>query len=150
MKILLIEDDTQLCMTIKEQLTKEGYIVDTCNAGDEAFLYAVDPDNDYDLAIIDRMLPIIDGLSIIKAMRQKNILLTPKEFHLIQIFLSSPGTIFSREQLLQKVWNTNDEVEPGNVDNYIYFLRKRLKCLNSNCCINSVYGSGYSLEVKHD
>ena len=73
MKILLIEDDTQLCMTIKEQLTKEGYIVDTCNAGDEAFLYAVDPDNDYDLAIIDRMLPIIDGLSIIKAMRQKNI-----------------------------------------------------------------------------
>lgn|SRR5574344_1494233 len=228
MKILLIEDDTQLCMTIKEQLTKEGYIVDTCNAGDEAFLYAVDPDNDYDLAIIDRMLPIIDGLSIIKAMRQKNIqipviiitgmselndkiegldngaddylikpfhikelsarvralvrrppqikenitleiddlslnlashqlscnhnslLLTPKEFHLIRIFLSSPGTIFSREQLLQKVWNTNDEVEPGNVDNYIYFLRKRLKCLNSNCCINSVYGSGYSLEVKHD
>ena len=73
MKILLIEDDTQLCMTIKEQLTKEGYIVDTCNTGYEAFLYAVSADNDYDLAIIDRMLPIIDGLSIIKAMRQKNI-----------------------------------------------------------------------------
>ena len=73
MKILLIEDDTQLCMTIKEQLTKEGYIVYTCNTGDEAFLYAVSADNDYDLAIIDRMLPIIDGLSIIKAMRQKNI-----------------------------------------------------------------------------
>ena len=73
MKILLIEDDIQLCMTIKEQLTKEGYIVDTCNTGDEAFLYAVSTDNDYDLAIIDRMLPIIDGLSIIKAMRQKNI-----------------------------------------------------------------------------
>ena len=62
MKILLIEDDTQLCMTIKEQLTTEGYIVDTCNTGDEAFLYAVSADNDYDLAIIDRMLPIIDGL----------------------------------------------------------------------------------------
>lgn len=73
MKILLIEDDTQLCMTIKDQLTKEGYIVDTCNTGDEAFMYAVNTDNDYDLAIIDRMLPVIDGLSIIKAMRQKNI-----------------------------------------------------------------------------
>lgn len=228
MKILLIEDDIQLCMTIKEQLTKEGYIVDTCNTGDEAFLYAMNASNDYDLAIIDRMLPVIDGLSIIKAMRQKNIqipviiitgmselndkiegldngaddylikpfhikelsariralvrrppqikenqtlefddlslnpashqlscshaslLLTPKEFHLIQIFLSSPGTIFSREQLLQKVWNADNEVEPGNVDNYIYFLRKRLKTLNSRCYINSVYGSGYSLEVKHD
>ena len=97
----------------------------------------------------------IDDLSLNLASHQlscnhTSLLLTPKEFHLIQIFLSSPGTIFSREQLLQKVWNTNNEVEPGNVDNYIYFLRKRLKCLNSNCCINSVYGSGYSLEVKHD
>ena len=228
MKILLVEDDPYLCKTIKSQLSKEGFLVDICTTGDEAFLYAVNQHDTFDLAIIDRMLPVIDGLSIIKAMRQKNIqipviiitgmselndkiegldngaddylikpfhikelsarvralvrrppqikenitleiddlslnlashqlscnhnslLLTPKEFHLIQIFLSSPGTIFSREQLLQKVWNTNDEVEPGNVDNYIYFLRKRLKCLNSNCCINSVYGSGYSLEVKHD
>ena len=44
----------------------------------------------------------------------------------------------------------NAEVEPANVDNYIYFLRKRLKALNSKCYINSVYGSGYTLEVKHD
>lgn len=228
MKILLIEDDKNLCMTIKNQLSKEGFIVDICNTGDEAFLYAINQDNDYDLAIVDRMLPIIDGLSIIKAMRQKGIqipiiiitgmselddkiegldsgaddylikpfhikelsariralirrppqikentflefndlslnlanqqlycnntslLLTPKEFNLIQIFLSSPGTIFSREQLIQKAWGTSVEVEPGNVDNYIYFLRKRLRTINSKCYINSVYGSGYTLEVKHD
>lgn len=228
MKILLVEDDTQLCMAIKDQLSKEGYIIDICHSGDEAFLYALNSDRNYDLAIIDRMLPVIDGLSIIKAMRQKDIqipviiitgmselddkiegldngaddylikpfhikelsariralvrrppqlkentiltfadlslnlanqqlsckqtslLLTPKEFNLIQIFLSSPGTIFSREQLMQKAWETNAEVEPGNVDNYIYFLRKRLRNLNSQCRINSVYGSGYTLEVGHD
>lgn len=228
MKILLIEDDKNLCMAINNRLTKEGFIVDICNTGDEAFLYAVSQDNHYDLAIIDRMLPVIDGLSIIKAMRQKDIqipiiiitgmselddkiegldsgaddylikpfhikelsarirallrrpaqiqenkslvfydlslnlanqqlycnnaslLLTPKEFNLIQIFLSSPGTVFSREQLMQKAWGTNAEIEPGNVDNYIYFLRKRLKTLNSCCFIQSVYGSGYALEVKHD
>lgn len=224
MKILLIEDDINLCMAIKNQLTKEGFIIDICNTGDDAFLYAINPDNEYDLAIIDRMLPVIDGLTIIKAMREKNIqipiiiitgmselndkiegldngaddylikpfhikelsariraltrrppqikenntltyedltlhlhnqqlccnntsiLLTPKEFNLIQIFLASPGTIFSREQLIQKAWGSSAEVEPGNVDNYIYFLRKRIKTLNSNCYIQSVYGSGYVLE----
>lgn len=228
MKILLIEDDQNLCMTIKNQLSKEGFLVDVCNTGDEAFLYAINSGNDYNLAIVDRMLPVIDGLTIIKAMRQKGIqipiiiitgmselddkiegldsgaddylikpfhikelsariralirrpsqikeskslefndlslnlanqqlycsneslLLTPKEFNLIQIFLSSPGTIFSREQLIQKAWGTSVEVEPGNVDNYIYFLRKRLKTLHSNCHIHSVYGSGYTLEVQND
>lgn len=228
MKILLIEDDTNLCMTIKKQLSKDGFLVDICNTGDEAFLYAINQDNDYDLAIVDRMLPVIDGLTLIKAMRQKgiqipiiiitgmselddkiegldsgaddylikpfhikelsariralsrrpvqirentimefndlslnlanqqlycnnnSILLTPKEFNLIQIFLSSPSTIFSREQLIQKAWGTSADVELGNVDNYIYFLRKRLKTLNSNCFIQSVYGSGYTLEVQND
>lgn len=228
MKILLIEDNQNLCMTIKSQLSKEGFLVDVCNTGEEAFLYAINPENDYDLAIVDRMLPVVDGLTIIKAMREKDIqipviiitgmselndkiegldngaddylikpfhlkelsariralirrppqikentsldyndlslnlanqqlycnnaslLLTPKEFHLIQIFLSSPGTIFSREQLMQKAWGTGAEVEPGNVDNYIYFLRKRLKSLHSNCLIRSIYGSGYTLEVTHD
>ena len=228
MKILLVEDDKNLCMAIKNQLSKEGFLVDICNTGDEAFLYAINPENNYDLAIVDRMLPVVDGLTIIKAMRKKGIqipviiitgmselddkiegldngaddylikpfhikelfariralirrppqikentslmfhdlslnlatqqlscknaslLLTPKEFNLIQIFLSSPGTIFSREQLMQKVWGTSAEVEPGNVDNYIYFLRKRLKALHSNCLIRSIYGSGYTLEVTHD
>ena len=46
---------------------------DVCNTGDEAFIYAINQDNDYDLAIVDRMLPVIDGLSIIKAIRQKGI-----------------------------------------------------------------------------
>lgn len=68
MKILLIEDDTNLCMTIKKQLSKDGFLVDICNTGDEAFLYAINQDNDYDLAIVDRMLPVIDGLTLIKAM----------------------------------------------------------------------------------
>lgn len=73
MKILLIEDDLNLCMTIKNHLSIEGFLVDICNTGDEAFLYAINQDNEYDLAIVDRILPVIDGLSIIKAMRQKDI-----------------------------------------------------------------------------
>ena len=71
MKILLLEDDKYLCDNMKQQLTKEGYIVDACNDGEEGLLLALDRNNGYDLAVIDRMLPVIDGLAIIKAMRNK-------------------------------------------------------------------------------
>ena len=42
MKILLLEDDKYLCDNMKQQLTKEGYIVDACNDGEEGFLLALD------------------------------------------------------------------------------------------------------------
>ena len=38
----------------------------------------------------------------------------------------------------------------NNLDNYIYFLRKRLRTVGSECVLSSVYGSGFILEVKHD
>ena len=46
-------------------------MVDCCNDGETAMLYALNTDYAYDLAIVDRMLPIIDGLTIIKSMREK-------------------------------------------------------------------------------
>ena len=46
-------------------------MVDACNDGETAMLYALHTDYSYDLAIVDRMLPVIDGLTIIKAMRKK-------------------------------------------------------------------------------
>ena len=73
MKILLLEDDLELCNSIQSQLTKNGYMVDACNDGETAMLYALHTDYSYDLAIVDRMLPVIDGLTIIKAMRKKGI-----------------------------------------------------------------------------
>ena len=71
MKILLLEDDLELCKNIKISLEKENYMVDCCNDGETAMLYALNTDYSYDLAIVDRMLPIIDGLTIIKSMRKK-------------------------------------------------------------------------------
>ncbi len=73
MKILLLEDDLELCGIIQMELVKNGYLADSCNDGVTAMLYALNTDYAYDLAIIDRMLPVIDGLTIIKAMRAKGI-----------------------------------------------------------------------------
>ena len=66
MKILLIEDDKNLCSMIKQKLTQENYIVDACTSGEDGMIYALNANNGYSLAIIDRMLPVIDGLTIIK------------------------------------------------------------------------------------
>ena len=82
--------------------------------------------------------------------KENAIPLTPKEFLLICAFLEKPDTILTREQLMQQVWETNALIEQGNVDNYVYFLRKRLRVLGSECSITTSYGSGYLLEVCHD
>ena len=226
-KILLIEDDPDLCQSIQQELMKNGYSADCCNDGETAMLYALNTDYGYDLAIIDRMLPVIDGLTIIKAMRRKNIqipviiitgmaalddrvdgldggaddylvkpfhirelmarvraltrrpqqiqdtgmlscadlhldspgrtltckgqelVLTAKEAALLSVLMKQPETVFSREQLVLKVWGSNADIEPGNVDNYISFLRKRLRELHSNCAIKTIYGAGYRLEESH-
>lgn len=47
--------------------------MDAYGDGEEDFLLALDRNNGYDLAVIDRMLPVVDGLTIIKAMRNKQI-----------------------------------------------------------------------------
>lgn len=223
-KVLLMEDDLDLCQSIQQELMKNGYSIDCCNDGETAMLYALNTNYGYDLAIVDRMLPVIDGLTIIKAMRRKNIqipviiitgmsalddrvdgldggaddylvkpfhirelmarvraltrrpqqiqdtgvlsyadlhfdypnrkitcnsyelVLTAKEAELLSVLMKQPKTAFSREQLVLKVWGSNADIEPGNVDNYISFLRKRLRELHSSCEIKTIYGTGYRLE----
>lgn len=58
MKILLLEDDLDLCRSIQNVLIKNGYTVDACNDGETAMLYALNTDYGYELAIVDRMLPL--------------------------------------------------------------------------------------------
>lgn len=74
MHILCIEDDLELLDYISKNLTENEYIVDTATNGREGLAMA---NNDrYDILLVDRMLPELDGLAIIKSLRaSKN--LTP-------------------------------------------------------------------------
>lgn len=74
--------------------------------------------------------------------------LTQKETLLLETFLKNPETLFSKEQLILKVWGTSSSISPGNIDNYISFLRKRLRDLQSCCEIKTIYGAGYQLVTK--
>ncbi len=223
MRVLLIEDDENLSAVIEEQLQKEGYITNRCADGETALFYALNLEYGYDIVLLDRMLPIIDGLTILKAMRRKqiytpvlimtglgelddkidgldcgaddylvkpfhikellarvraltrrptdiveevlraydltldagqrrltsngySIILTQKEADVMAAFLESPDKTQTRDGLLWKVWGGRGEVEDGNVDNYIHFLRKRLRELGCKTTIKTVYGAGYRLE----
>ena len=67
MRVLVIEDDAETARYIAKGLGESGYAVDVANDGKDGLLLAVG--EDYDLAVIDRMLPSVDGLSIVETMR---------------------------------------------------------------------------------
>ncbi len=67
MRILLLEDDTQLGPWVTNGLREEGHVVDHFEHGKEALLAAMG--QDYDLLILDRMVPGLDGLAVLKSLR---------------------------------------------------------------------------------
>ena len=225
MRILIIEDDKRLCEALQVQLEAAGYDVDLCYNGMDAPFYAMQ--KHADLILLDRMLPGIDGLTVLKMLRQNQIqtpvilatamsqiedriegldsgaddyivkpydiqelmariraltrrpaeicntaklsfgdlsldleqrlltsgkeesTLSKKESHLLEYFLRHPEKTLSRELLLTHVWGADCAVEDGNLDNYIHFLRKRLRSLNSSVHITTVHGMGYRMEGDH-
>ena len=74
--------------------------------------------------------------------------LTYKEYELLHLFLSQPGTAFSREQLLSSVWNTDYLGETRTVDMHIRTLRQKLG--DYGYLIETVRNVGYRLENKYD
>ncbi len=76
-------------------------------------------------------------------------ILSKREGDLLELFLKNPGIILSRSIILSRVWGPDAEIEDGNLDNFIYFLRKRLSSLQSSLSIKTVRGVGYLLEDRH-
>lgn len=223
MRILLVEDDKELCEAIKLQLEKAGYETDCCGSGQEAFYYAAE--FPYDVILLDRMLPQMDGLSVLNGLRRmgvatpviittaldgindridgldagaddylvkpyapgellariravtrrpgkleptrakaySNISLDPekreltgpsgmvqlskRESTLMEYLIRNAGQILTRGMILSYIWGPDSEVEEGNLDNYVYFLRRRLKSVNGAVQIKTIHGTGYRLEA---
>ena len=75
MKILLVEDNQKLAENIKQGLVQESYSVDIIEDGDVAERRILMSATDYDLVILDRMLPNKDGVSVCKEWREKGIII---------------------------------------------------------------------------
>lgn len=70
MRLLIVEDEKELCDTISKSLYESGYEVDTCYDGDEAFDYILT--EEYDLIVLDLNLPGMDGMDILRELRKEN------------------------------------------------------------------------------
>lgn len=73
------------------------------------------------------------------------ILLTYKEFEILRLFLSHPGMVYTREQLLNDIWETGYYGETRTVDMHIRTLRQKLGVYGE--MIETVRGVGYRLEA---
>lgn len=222
MKILLIEDDKTLCETLLLSLNRAGYEAEACHTGMDGLILACS--GIFDCLIIDRMLPEMDGLTLLEALRRRGVetpaifstaleglqdrirgldagaddylvkpyaveellariravtrrpgriaegnelsfeglTLTPgqrqlqyldarlslskKETALFEYFLKNPNRTLSRSAILSYAWGSLSEVEDGNLDNYIYFLRRRLRTLKAPIRISTIHGVGYRIE----
>lgn len=72
--------------------------------------------------------------------------LTLKEFELLRLFLTSPGRVFTREQLLEKIWGTDYIGESRTVDVHIATLRTKLASCGDY--IRTIRGVGYRMEEQ--
>lgn len=70
-----------------------------------------------------------------------------KEFLLLEYLMNNKNQIISKEQIYDKVWGIDNEIESNNLEAYLSFIRKKLKIIGSNINIKSVRGLGYKLEV---
>ena len=79
----------------------------------------------------------------------KTLKLPPKEMELLYFLASKPNHVFTREQLLEQVWDFNYFGDSRTVDVHIKRLREKLPG-NDQWQINTVWGVGYKFEVKND
>ena len=71
MRILIIEDDKSLAETLRFQLEHNQFETDVCHDGEEG-LHFIEQQS-HDLILLDRMLPVLDGISVLKIARERNI-----------------------------------------------------------------------------
>ncbi|WP_455714325.1 response regulator transcription factor [Anaerosporobacter sp.] len=221
MRLLIIEDDTDLCNLLNYQIQTQGWFADFCHDGDEATLYI--KRDVYDVILLDRMLPHKDGLAILKEIRTASIhtpvllvtamntltnrvegldagaddylikpfemdellariraiarrnvtmnvstlltfsdlsvdlnlmklvcgneecTLSKRELDLLVFLIQNKNRILTRDTILDRVWGTDSFVCDGNLDNFIFFLRKRITSVHSHVTIKTVRSVGYHL-----
>ena len=224
MKILLVEDDQPTAAVLSEVLTAQCYTVELAKDGQTGLACATTAD--FDLILLDLLIPKLDGISLCQQLRaqgyQKPILLltakdfsidvvkgldagaddyvtkpydlsellarirallrrgetdsapnlltweklcinpvsaeviydhnivplTPKEYGLLGLFLRNPQRVFSRGDIIDRLWSIDTTPSEGAVTNLIKDLRQKLKASGMVAdLLETVYGLGYRLKA---
>jgi two-component system phosphate regulon response regulator PhoB len=78
----------------------------------------------------------------------RDVHLGPTEFRLLQLLMHSPNRVFSREEILDRIWGTDCTVAPRTVNVYMRRLRHAITRDGEPDIIHTVRGAGYILEVE--
>ena len=225
MRILIIEDETRIADFLQRGLRAEGYFCLVANDGETGLSLAME--GDFDLILLDLMLPGIHGHEVCQHLRMEQvntpliilsamdslddviaglrmgaddyltkpfsfeellarieavmrrssaisgqdqklkagpllfdrkslrffadgteIKLTAKELAIIELLMSNPGTLFSRERILNNVWGLDMDPLTNVVDVYIGKLRKKVDGGSDSSMIETVRGMGYRLNLE--
>ena len=76
------------------------------------------------------------------------VVLSPKEMKLMELFLSRPKVILSKETIINKIWGFDPDVEENRVEIYVSLLRKKLTLLEADIGIRTIRNAGYILQSK--
>lgn len=223
MRILLAEDDKRIARFIQKGLKENAYAVDVVANGEDA-LYQIEV-NDYDIAILDVMMPEKDGFEVCKEVRAngnnmpilmltakdtvedrihgldtgaddyltkpfefgellarlrallrrpqsemlptkinigeleidtrgqtakgngENIILTTKEYALLQYFVRNADRVIGREEISEHVWDENFDPFSNLIEVYVNRLRKKLSQSVNSPVLKTRRGAGYILET---
>ncbi len=144
MRILIVEDEHKIANSLKQGLTQEGFVVDVCFDGESGLDLATE--EEFDLIILDRMLPGMDGVEIIKKMREKKV-------HTPVLFLTAKG------QVTDKVEGLNAGADDYLVKPFAFtellarvraLIRRPNKSLGDKLIIDSLTLSPDIFEVKRE
>lgn len=86
-----------------------------------------------------------NGLSVVRG--DKSYKLAQKEFYLLYKFLSTPNTIFTRQELMEEIWGMDNESDYRTIDVHIKRLREKLADVD-DFEIETIRGIGYKLVIK--
>lgn len=150
MRILIIEDDTDFSVSLSNHLTEHGFETDVCTNGSDGLFYI--KQETYHLILLDRMLPVLDGMNFLQIIRQQGIM-TPV------IFITGLGELsekitglncgaddylvkpFAFEELLARIncilrrpaaLRTGQPISLGDL---IYYPTEQKLCCGSNFCM---------------
>jgi len=90
----------------------------------------------------------IDLKSYTVTLRGKPVICTPKEIEILHMLASNPGQVFTREQLLSRVWGYDFAGETRTVDTHIKRIRAKLDSTGLGWSIKTIYGVGYKFETE--
>lgn len=220
MKLLLIEDDAPLCEFLERILRLDGHQVVIACSGPAGLARL--REGSFDALILDRMLPGLDGMELLRRLRSEGFTLpvlmltalgtaqdkvdgldagaddyltkpfdaaelrarvrallrgraggygntlrladvaldastrtlqgpsgscelSGREASLLEFLLRNANQILPRALILDRIWGSDSDVEEGNLNNYIFFVRRRLRQTGSCLQIQTVRGLGYRL-----